>query len=163
MKTAVVYYSLTGNSAYLAKKAAELTGGCLIRLLPENDIPKKGFGRFIKGGSAAIRKMPVKLIPYEFDESNYDSVIICFPVWASNCPPAIGAFLKDHSLKDQRVYLLSSSMSGQSDDVAEKLRGLLGDTPLIAAEGFWSPLKKPEEAEAKLILFLRRQALMNER
>lgn len=159
MSTTVVYYSLNGNSAFIAEKASALTGAAIVHLEPENDIPKKGFSRFLKGGSAAIRQNDVQLKPYEFDDSS-DIIILCCPVWASTCPPAVSKFLKQHSLVGKKVYLLASSMSGKTEGITEKLRMLTGDDTIVAVQGFTNPLKSPEESEAILTMFLRGQGLI---
>ena len=46
MKTAVVYYSLSGNSAFAAEKIAGQMNADLIRLEPEKAYPDSGFRKF---------------------------------------------------------------------------------------------------------------------
>ena len=75
MSTTVVYYSLNGNSAFIAEKAATLTGAAIVHHEPENDIPNKGFARVLKGGSVAIRQHDVALKPYVYDNTT-DTVIL---------------------------------------------------------------------------------------
>ena len=38
MKTAVIYYSLEGNTEFIAKKIAEKTQGDMIKLVPDKQI-----------------------------------------------------------------------------------------------------------------------------
>ena len=43
MKTAIVYYSMSGNCEFAAKKIADITGADLIRIEPEKAYPDSGF------------------------------------------------------------------------------------------------------------------------
>ncbi|MBQ2161110.1 MAG: flavodoxin family protein [Firmicutes bacterium] len=54
MKTAIVYYSLSGNCEYAAKKAASILGADLIRLEPVKDYPDSGFKKYFWGGKSAV-------------------------------------------------------------------------------------------------------------
>ena len=161
MNKAVVYYSLNGNSAFLAEKAAAMIGAEIVHLEPENDIPRKGFFRFLKGGAAAIKQTEVQLKPYSFDDST-DTLIICCPVWASTCPPAITKFLTTHDLSGKKVYLLASSMSGKTEEISAKVNQMLKDNALISVQGFMNPLKNPQQSEAILTMFLRAQGLLHQ-
>ena len=119
MKTAIVYYSLNGNSEFVAKDLAGRLGGDLVRLECQKPYPAKGPLKFIKGGKDAMAGVKAPLRPYTFDEKDYDLVILAFPVWADKVPPAINTFL--------RVALVVSSASGSGEkcvaDCVSKLRG----------------------------------------
>ena len=54
MNTAVVYYSMSGNTAYAAKKIAAELGADLIEIKPEKQYPDKGFRKFFWGGKSAV-------------------------------------------------------------------------------------------------------------
>ena len=47
MKTAVVYYSMSGNTEQIAKKLAEKLGADVIRIEPVKENPSKGFKKFL--------------------------------------------------------------------------------------------------------------------
>jgi flavodoxin len=53
MRTAVIYYSMSGNTAAAAKKVAEGIGADLIEIKPEKAFPDKGFRKF--SGAAKVR------------------------------------------------------------------------------------------------------------
>ena len=50
MKTAVVYYSMSGNTELAAERIAAVLGADLIRLTPVKAYPDKGFRKFFWGG-----------------------------------------------------------------------------------------------------------------
>ena len=80
MRTAVVYYSMSGNTASAAKKVAEGAGADLIEIKPEKAFPDKGFRKFFWGGKSAVMAETPKLIPYSFKPEKYDRMVIGFPV-----------------------------------------------------------------------------------
>ena len=80
MRTAVVYYSMSGNTAITAEKLAEGTGADLIRIAPEKAYPDRGFRKFLWGGKSAVMAETPVLQPYTFDAEQYDLVILGFPV-----------------------------------------------------------------------------------
>ena len=81
MKTAIVYYSMSGNTAITAEKLAEGTGADLIRIAPEKAYPDRGFRKFLWGGKSAVMAEKPPLRPYDFHAEDFDRVIIGFPVW----------------------------------------------------------------------------------
>ncbi len=80
MKTAIVYYSLEGNTEYTAEKIAEQlkqTGETdILRIEPEKAYPDKGAGKFFWGGKSAVMGEKPTLKPYEFDVENFEAELI---------------------------------------------------------------------------------------
>lgn len=135
MKTAIVYFSLTGNCRYAAKMAARYLGADLIEIVPENSYPDSGFRKFFWGGKSAVMGDRPKLKPYDFDPEAYGRVIFCFPVWASNVTPPIRTFIEENaaSLKDKKIAALLCYSGGGGDKALLKLKKLLGRDELEEA------------------------------
>ena len=95
MKTAVVYYSMSGNTDYTAKSIAEGLDADLIEIRPEKAYPDKGFRKFFWGGKSAVMAEKPELRPYQYEAGKYDTVIFGFPVWAGNVAPPIRTFIRD--------------------------------------------------------------------
>ena len=66
MKILVVYYSLEGNTDYIAQMIARKCGAVLERLRPENEPPKNAL-RYIIGGREAIRNEKARLNTTVYD------------------------------------------------------------------------------------------------
>ena len=66
MRTAIVYYSMNGNTAMVAGKLAAGMDADLIELKPETAYPDKGFKKFLWGGKSAMMAETPKLMPYTF-------------------------------------------------------------------------------------------------
>lgn len=127
MKKAIVYYSMSGNTEYVAEYISNKIGADLIKIEPEKEYPNKGIKKFLWGGkSVVIGETPV-LKPYEFDSNKYDYVILGTPVWASSFTPPIRTFILENKkyLKGKKFAVFVSYMGGGADKAIEKLKNYL--------------------------------------
>lgn len=134
MKIAIVYYSMHGNCELVADKAAAITGADTMRVEPDKAYPDKGARKFIWGGKSALMgEMPV-LKPYEFDAEKYDTVIIGFPVWASNPAPPIKTFVNEHKdeLKGKRIAAFACQSGNGAAKAFSKLKKQLEIDSFVA-------------------------------
>lgn len=126
MKTAIVYYSMSGNTTYVAEKLAAALNADLIPLVPTKAYPDSGFKKFFWGGKSAVMGEKPKLEPYAFDASAYDLVILGSPVWAGTFAPPLRTFLHEQrdGLRGKRLaaYFCCSGGPGK---VLEKLGAYL--------------------------------------
>ena len=125
MRTLVVYYSLEGNTEYVANKIASTTGANLLRLVPKKAYRNKGLAKFVWGGKSAVMGERPALVPYDVDLASYDRIVLGFPVWAGTFTPPLRTFVADHKdeLKGKRV----SAFACQSGSGAEKALAKLCD------------------------------------
>ena len=65
MSTAIVYYSMLGNSEMIAEKMALKLGADVIRIEPDKAYPDKGAKKFLWGGKSAVMGERPVLKPYE--------------------------------------------------------------------------------------------------
>ncbi|MDP8259790.1 MAG: flavodoxin domain-containing protein [Candidatus Gygaella obscura] len=96
MKSAICFYSFSGNTKAVAKvlkEALSQKGNVdLIELKPKNG--SKNF--FIQGMEGFTKKI-IDILPVRQDFSEYDLVVIGSPVWAFGPTPTVRAFLKNIS------------------------------------------------------------------
>lgn len=155
MKTAIVYYSMSGNTQQTAEMIAETIGADLIRIDPVREYPSKGFRKFIWGGKSAVMGDTPALQPYRFD-SDYDRIIFGTPVWASNITPPIRSFIKENRdmLAGKSFAVFVCFSGGGADKAIEKLRQLLEIDNYAAQLILIDPKDKPSaENAAKLKAF----------
>lgn len=126
MKTAVVYYSMSGNCEFVANQTGNFLDCDLIRIEPLKAYPDKGARKFYWGGKSAVMGEKPKLKPYEFEADRYDCVILGFPVWASNVTPPIRAFLSENDLKGKKVGAFVCYSGGGAQKALGKLKKILG-------------------------------------
>ena len=156
MKTAIVYYSLEGNTKYTADKIADiLKASCevdVIRIEPEKSYPDKGFKKFFWGGKSAVMAETPTLLPYEFDATQYDRIIFGTPVWASTFTPPIRTFINDNpAVKEKQIAVFTCFSGGGADKALAKLRKFLEVEKFMAELILVDPKVKVKEADDALI------------
>lgn len=128
MKIALVYYSMSGNTEFVAQKISQSLKCDLIKLKPVKEYPDSGFKKFFWGGKSALMKEMPKLCKYTFDASKYDKLIIGTPVWASNYNPTIRTFINNHKdvIGEMEISVFICCSGVGSDKVINKLKNDLG-------------------------------------
>lgn len=153
MRTAIVYYSLNGNTALAAERIAKKLGAELISIEPEKAYPTKGLKKFFHGGKSAIKNETPKLKPYSFNADEFERVILGTPVWASNIAPPLRSFIEENkaALNGKKLaafVCLSGSGAGKA---MEKLKSCFGTETLEAELALIDPKDKPRETNDKRI------------
>ena len=78
--TLMVYYSLNGNTAFVAEELMKHIDMDVERLKVRNEPKASGFGKFLAGGAAALRGTDPGLWPVNADPREYYEIVIAFPV-----------------------------------------------------------------------------------
>ncbi|MDY4923019.1 flavodoxin family protein [Frisingicoccus sp.] len=127
MKTAIVYYSMTGNAKYVAGKIAEKIDSDIIRIEPVKAYPDKGAKKFIWGEKSAVMGENPALQPYEFSVEKYDRIILGTPVWAGTFAPPIRTFIKENpNIQGKRTAVFTCFSGGGADKAIEKMKKYIG-------------------------------------
>ena len=153
--TLFVYYSFEGNTQFVVETASKVRQMDTQRLLPDTEPPKKGPGKFLKGGGSAIKKETPALKKLVHDPAKYTRIIIGYPVWAGTYPPAIASFLKEYPLNDKKVYLIACSGSGNAKKSFRHMEDVLGGNELIGTLSLKEPKKDKENAAEQIKEFLK--------
>ena len=145
MKTAVVYYSMSGNTAAAAKKIAQGLHADLIEIKPEKAFPDKGFKKFLWGGKSAVMAETPALEPYEFRAEEYDRVVFGFPVWAGNVAPPLRTFAKENreALSGKRLYAFACQGGSGAEKALKKLALCLGTESFAGTLVLEDPKDRP--------------------
>ncbi|MBQ7767121.1 MAG: NAD(P)H-dependent oxidoreductase [Lachnospiraceae bacterium] len=156
MKTAIVYYSLEGNTKYTADKIADiLKASCevdIIRIEPKKAYPDKGFKKFFWGGKSAVMAEMPTLQPYEFDATKYDRIIFGTPVWASTFTPPIRTFINENpAVKEKQIAVFTCFSGGGADKALAKLQKFLEASKFEAELILVDPKDNVKEEDDSLI------------
>ncbi|MBN1603793.1 MAG: hypothetical protein JW915_19430 [Chitinispirillaceae bacterium] len=101
MKTLVVYYSRTGNNAYLAKRIAQDSKADIEALMP-------GIGIFPVVMLLSVLKSGTGIRALKNDINHYDQIILCGPIWAGFlCSPLLD-FIKKYKQQGKRLHFATS-------------------------------------------------------
>ncbi len=150
MKTAVVFYSMSGNTATAAKRIADSINADLIEIKPEKAFPDKGFKKFLWGGKSAMMAETPKLLPYTFNPEQYDQIVIGFPVWASNVAPPIRTFATENKEAIQKKKIAAFACQGGTgaEKAFKKLLECLGHDAYNATMILNDPEPRNEKDQA---------------
>ena len=157
MKTAIVFYSMSGNTAMTAGKLAEPLSADLIEIRPRRAYPDRGLRKFLWGGKSAVMAETPELEPYTFNADEYNRIIIGFPVWASNMAPPVRTFIRDNlaSLKTKKLAAFACQSGSGGRKALMKLTECLEHSPLSATMILIDPKDRPDpENDRRLSVFL---------
>jgi len=154
MKTAVVYYSLSGNCAFIAEELKTRLGAELLRLHTEKETTRKGrerrgpvrffWGIFVMLG---IIKAPLK--PFVFDPAAYDLIIIGAPVWGGLPARPISDFLAKANITGKKICIFVCHAGEEEKDI-ERLNALVPGNIIVAEKSFVDPIKNIENAKQQV-------------
>jgi len=151
MKKIVVYYSLEGNTKFVAQKIAEAIGADLLELKPKKEIVKPhSLSKYFWGGKQVMMRERPELLPFVQNPQDYDVLFIGTPVWAWNYTPPINTFLADAKLTGKKIALFCSN-GGAIGKTFENMEKELTGNKIVGKIDFKEPLKNnPQECEEKV-------------
>jgi flavodoxin len=143
-KKLVVYYSLDGNTRFIARVIAEAVGADTLELKVDEEPPKTGFMKYFWGGRQVMTKKIPSLLPFSRHPEDYDMLFIGTPVWAFSYAPALAAFFSRFHLKNKSIALFCCS-GGWKGKTFERMKEKLAGNNLIGEKHFIEPLRRQEE------------------
>ncbi len=153
MTDLIVYYSLEGNTAYVAERLKEKMDAHSRRLVPIKPYSDKGFSKFFWGGKSAIMAEKPDLEDYNVDFSRFDRIIFGFPVWASNFAPPLRTFIEENreGLNGKRFAAFACQSGSGAEKALAKLEKCVNETAFEQTAIFIDPKAKHTEDTDRLI------------
>lgn len=153
MKTVIVYYSLNGNTKYVAEQIAARLGADIVEIRPEKAFPDKGFKKFLWGGKSAVMGERPELVPYDLNTADYDRFILGTPVWASSFAPPMRTFVEENraALQIKRLAVFTCFSGGGAEKAIDKLRKFIDAEKFDAELILVDPKDKPNDGNAEKI------------
>ena len=123
-KPLVVYFSATGTTAKAARTIAEVTGGTLYEIVPQQAYTAADLDwNDSQSRSSAEMNNPrarPALKDTKLDAAAYDVIFIGYPIWWNQAPRIIDSFIEGHDLTGKTlVPFATSGGSGISNSVNE--------------------------------------------
>lgn len=154
MKTAVIYYSLEGNTKYAAEKIAANLGAELIQITPAKEYPTGKVSKYFWGGKSATFGESPKLEAYDFDQNQYDMVILGTPIWAGTFAPPLRTFIRENELMEKKVALFACCSGGTTEKCFEQLKKETGNSDVLSTLRLIDPLKGNQlEVDKQIVEF----------
>lgn len=153
MKKLIVYYSLEGNTKFIAEKMAHGLGADILELKPEKEIDPGSFMKYLWGGKQVTMKETPKLKEYEINLADYDLIALGTPIWAFNFTPPIRTFLKENKIQGKKIILFCTH-DGNKGKTFENLSAELSGNEILGEVAFFNVLNNQEKSAAKLDEFI---------
>lgn len=125
-KTLVVYFSWSSNTAGMAKNIADLTGADTFEIVPVNPYPEEytpctevALEERDNNARPEIQNLPASV-------SEYDNIIIGYPIWWHTAPMIIGTFLENYDLSGIDIYPFTQSASMNSEQFEQSMEFVRG-------------------------------------
>ena len=135
MKTAVVFYSLDGNSAFVAEEIKTRLNADLIRIYTKDEKKRGKIGKIIWGCLMVFANKKPPLKPYTFNSSDYDLIIMGAPVWADSPASPIKTFISETGITGKKIAIFLCHAGGKGGS-AEKFKAMLAGNDVIAEIDF---------------------------
>jgi len=157
-KILIVYYSLTGNTQFIAETLRDTIEADILELKPIKELKADSGTRFIWGGYQSSMKIKPKLMDFNINPLEYDLIILGTPVWAWNISPPMRSFLSKFDLTDKKVALWMSH-AGDGIKAMKSFKEVLQGANIVESISFQEPLKKEsDENKEKAIAWIKKVA-----
>ena len=151
MKTIIVYFSLEGNTDFVAQKIASELNADILRLSPKKVYPSKGFSKFFWGGKSAVMGEAPELEPYSFNAQDYDLIIFGTPVWAGTFAPPLRTFINENDMTGKKFAAFACQGGEGNQKKFKKLKDALSIENFEAELTLLDPKRRQSESNEQKI------------
>lgn len=129
-KTAFVYFSATGTTEKIAKNAATAMGADIFEIQPVHKYTSADLNWNDKKSLSSIecndpKSRPAIAIP--IDISDYDTVVLCYPIWWAYAPKIVYTFVESQKWESKKIITLCTSggsgLGRSGSDLAKYAKG----------------------------------------
>lgn len=134
-KILVAFFSATGVTAKLSKKIAEAVGADLYEIKPAQPYTKADLNWRNKNSRSSIemndKSFRPELADLNTNISEYDTILLGFPIWWYVAPRIIQSFLEAYDFSGKKIILFATSGSSGFGDTVNQLRNSVSDSAVI--------------------------------
>ena len=145
MKNLIIYFSLEGNTKFIAESIAEEIECDIMELIPSKKYSTGKIGKYFWGGKSVLFGEEPELINPPIDMGQYDTVIIGTPVWAGSFAPPIKSLISQYHIAGKRIGIFACHGGGGAAKCFDKLKKALPGNEFLGQIDFVEPKRKSEE------------------
>ena len=131
MKVLVAYFSASGVTEGVAKQLADLTGGDLHKIQPEQPYTEADLDWRDKQSRSTLEMQDKNSRPAITDKltnmQDYDVVYVGFPIWWYTAPTIINTFMESYDFKGKTVIPFATSGGSDIKKACEDLKAAYPD------------------------------------
>ncbi|MDO5517301.1 MAG: flavodoxin [Clostridium sp.] len=145
MKNLIVYFSLDGDTKFIADCIKEVIDCDILELAPKKKYSTGNFGKYFWGGRSVLLRQKPELINNDIDLKNYKNIIIGTPIWCGTYAPPFNTFIMNNEIKYKNIALFACHGGGGAEKCFSKFRDELKDNNFIGEISFVEPLKRDKD------------------
>ncbi len=135
-KILAAYFSASGTTAAAAKKLADAAGADLYEIKPAVPYTKADLDWTNKNSRSSVEMNDKSSRPALADKSanisDYDIILLGFPIWWYVAPTIINSFLESYDFSGRKIVLFATSGgSGFGKTVMELKKSVAADTVIV--------------------------------
>lgn len=128
-KILTAYFSATGVTAKAAKALAKAAGADLFEIAPVQKYTRTDLNWMDKASRSSVEMNDPAARPaiagQVGDMAQYDTILLCFPVWWYREPRIIDTFLESYDLTGKKILLFATSGGSGLGRTAQEVRKLV--------------------------------------
>ena len=131
MKVLVAYFSASGVTEGVAKQLAEVTGGDLHNIQPEQPYTDADLDWHDKQSRSSVEMKDKNSRPAITNKlanmQDYDVIYVGFPIWWYTCPTIINTFMESYDFEGKTVIPFATSGGSSIKKACEDLKAAYPD------------------------------------
>ena len=145
MKNLVIFYSLEGNTKFIAESISRKINADILELKPNKKYHNSGFKKYFWGGKSVIFKEKPEISSYDININNYDNVFIGTPIWVGTYAPPYNTFFDIEKINNKNIYLFACHGGGSAEKFYENVKQAIPNNNFKGQIDFNEPLKNNQE------------------
>lgn len=134
-KVLVAYFSASGVTKKVAEKIAAAANGDLFQIEPEIAYSEKDLSWMNKNSRSSLemsdKDFRPAMIKKELNLSEYDSILLGFPIWWYVAPTIINTFLESYDFSGKKITLFATSGGSGFGNTVQELRNSAPDAHIV--------------------------------
>lgn len=145
MKNLVIFYSLEGNTKFIASEIAKKVNADVLELKSKKDYPKTGFKKFFWGGKSVLFNEKPQLYSNDKNINKYDNIFIGTPIWVGTYAPVYNTFLEENNISNKNIYLFACHGGGGAEKFYNNIKKAVPNNNFLSEIDFNEPLKNNKD------------------
>lgn len=134
-KVLVAYFSASGVTKKVAEKIAATVNGDLFQIEPAIAYSEEDLNWMNKNSRSSLemsdKDFRPAMIKTELNLSEYDSILLGFPIWWYVAPTIINTFLESYDFSGKKITLFATSGGSGFGNTVQELRNSAPDAHIV--------------------------------
>jgi len=143
--TLIIYYSLDGNSKFVAKTLAKELKADLLEIKVEKLKKHSKIGKLFWGGMQVVMKKKPEIVFVKKDFSKYKNLIFGTPVWVGTYASPFNTFFNEFSFNKKNVVLFCC-YDGSESNTFKNFKKVLKGNKFMGELGLKKTLKNKSDS-----------------